>query len=405
MAAPPKEDDYGFATKAVHCSQSPSQWNSRAIVPPITLSDTFEQEVPDAPQEFDYSRMNNPTRQILENVIAALEGAKYCVAVGSGQAAINMVGNAFLTPGDHVVCTQDAYSGTVLYLSDILIPKGIEVDFIDMTNVDNVLPSLKPTTKMVWIETPSNPALKITDIKAVTDVVTTYAQGKEMNILCVADNTFATPYCQLPLTLGVDIIVHSVSKYMAGHFDGIIGAVVTNDVVLHEKLKYYQSYGGAIPSPFNCYMATRGIKTLPLRMNKMMENAKAIALYLQKQAEVDFVCYPGLESDPGHEIAAKQMIGGYSGMVAFCLLGGHSHASDFLTSLKLFKVAISLGGVNSVAEISAVMSKKRVSKKLKEQANLTETLIRLSIGIETLEDLIFDLEQAFAAIRKTKTKT
>ncbi|XP_065836136.1 cystathionine gamma-lyase-like isoform X2 [Oscarella lobularis] len=399
MAAPPKEDDYGFATKAVHCSQSPSQWNSRAIVPPITLSDTFEQDVPDVPQEFEYSRMNNPTRLILENVIAALEGAKFCVALGSGQAAINIVGNAFLTPGDHVVCTQDAYSGTVLYLSDILIPKGIQVDFIDMTNVDNVLPSLKPTTKMVWIETPSNPALKITDIKAVTDVVTAYAQSKGINILCVADNTFATPYCQLPLTLGVDIIVHSVSKYMAGHFDGIIGAVVVDDVALHEKLKYYQSYGGAIPSPFNCYMATRGIKTLPLRMDKQMSNAQAIALYLQKQPEVDFVSYPG------HDIAKKQMTGGYSGMVAFALFGGHSDASDFLMHLKLFKVAISLGGVNSLVEISAVMSKRRVSKKLKEQANLTETLIRLSLGIETQQDLINDLEQAFGAIREAKNKS
>ncbi|SHE85465.1 cystathionine gamma-lyase [Marinitoga hydrogenitolerans DSM 16785] len=381
-----------FATKSIHIGEVPFENQHGDAIYPIHLSTTFAKtNLDDVEKGYVYSRSGNPTRDSLENKLASLENAKYGLAFSSGLAAETTIILSLLNKGDHILAFDDLYGGTKRLFTNVLKRFGIEVSYVDFRNIELIERSIKKNTKIIWIETPTNPLLKIADIKKIADI------SKTNNIISVVDNTFASPYFQNPLDLGANIVVHSITKYINGHSDVIGGALMLNDDNLYDKLKYHQNSVGSILSPFNSWLVMRGIKTLALRMERHEKNAFTISKYLETHPSVLKVYYPGLKSHPQHELAAKQMRG-FGGMLSFEIKGGLDEARKFVENLSLFSLAESLGGVESLIEIPALMTHSSIPKEERIKTGITDSLIRVSIGIEDVEDLITDLEKGFKAV-------
>lgn len=376
-----------FNTKAIHAGQEPEE-TTGAVMPPIFQTSTYVQEAPNVNKGYDYARVGNPTRTALEKLIAGLENAEECACFASGCAAMD----AFIKmyrPGDHIIASDDLYGGTYRMFTKVFQPFGIDFTFVNMTDIDNVKDAVTEKTKLIWIETPTNPLLRIVDIEQLT------AFAKNENITTLVDNTFASPYLQLPLELGADAVLHSTTKYLGGHSDIIGGAVATSDSNIMEQLRFQVKTTGAVPGPMDCYLTLRGIKTLHVRMQRAVENAKAIADFLDGHEKVGSVLYPGLESHPQHDIAQKQM-DDFGAMVSFTLRDDDVEtAKKCMSNTHLFALAESLGGVESLINHPASMTHGSIPKEVREAAGLKDSLIRLSVGIEDADDLIDDLEQAF----------
>ena len=381
---------YALDTLAIHAGYEPDPV-SGAVMPPIVLSTTFAQEGPGKHKGFEYGRSGNPTRNALEGCLAALEGASHGLAYSSGCGATTNVLH-LLGPGDHVVCGDDVYGGTFRIFDRIMKPFGITASFVDMRDLNRVKAAFTPKTKMVWMETPSNPMLKVFDVAGVAELA--HAHGAPL----VVDNTFATPVLQRPLDLGASIVVHSTTKYLNGHSDAVGGAVMVRDDGLAERLRYLQNAIGAVPSPFDCYLVLRGLKTLPVRVRQHVASARVVAERLERHPQVERVIYPGLASHPGHAIAEKQMKGP-GGMISFDLKGSLHQASEFLRALRVFACAESLGGVESLAEHPAIMTHASIPAENRRALGIADGLIRLSVGLEDVDDLWGDLERGFAAAR------
>ncbi|XP_059050857.1 cystathionine gamma-lyase [Achroia grisella] len=384
------KDKAGYATTAIHAGQDPEKWKSAAVVPPIVTSTTYKQPAPAEHLGFEYGRSGNPSRNTLEECLAALEGGKYGVTFASGLGATTTV-VALLSKGDHIVCSDDLYGGTNRLFRNVVARQGIETTFTDFTNIESIEKAIQENTKMVWIETPTNPLLKVVDIAAVTAVV-----KKRGNIIVVVDNTFLTSYLQRPLDFGADIVMYSLTKYMNGHSDVIMGAAILKDPVIEEKLRFLQNAMGVVPSPFDCYLVNRSLKTLALRMERHRTSSYLIAKWLEQHPNVIQVLHPGLASHPQYEISKRQT-GGHSGVFSFKHSGGLEESRKFLSSLKVFILAESLGGYESLAELPSVMTHASVPAQQRLELGITDSLIRLSVGLEDATDLIDDLDQAFKA--------
>lgn len=378
-----------FETKAIHAGQKPDP-STGAIMTPITLATTYVQESPGVHKGYDYSRADNPTREAYEKCLASLENAKYGLAFTSGCATTTTL-LLMLKAGDHVICSDDVYGGTFRLFDKVLKDLGLTFTYVDLTKLDALRAAITPKTKMIWIETPTNPLLKVIDIQKVTEVT------NAKSIVSVVDNTFMSPYFQNPLDLGASIVYHSTTKYVGGHSDVIGGAIATNSLEIFEKMKFLQKSVGATPSPFDCYLAMRSLKTLAVRMQAHEKNALAIAKYLEEHPKVEKVIYPGLASHPQHEIAKKQMHG-FGGMMSIVLKGDLNSAKKFLENVRIFALAESLGGVESLIEHPAIMTHASVPAENRKALGILDTLIRLSVGIENQDDLIEDLKQALAKI-------
>lgn len=375
-----------FGTTAIHGGLEPDSATG-AIMTPIYQTSTFAQSEPTVHKGFDYSRAGNPTRSALERNLAALEGGKHCAAFSSGMGAIDAVVK-LLNAGDHVLAGNDLYGGTYRLFEQVFQQFGLSFTFVDMSKKENVRLAIRPDTRMIWIETPTNPLLGIVDIKAVT------ALARKAEALSVVDNTFATPYLQRPLSLGADIVVHSATKYIGGHSDVILGAAITNDDELADRLHFIQKSSGAVPGPFDCFLALRGTKTLHLRMERHCQNAKKIAEFLAAHPKVRHVNYPGFKFHPNHHIAERQM-NGYGGMVSFTLKSNDIKVAKRLTTYpRIFTLAESLGGVESLIEHPASMTHSSLPREVRIKSGLEDTLIRLSVGVEDADDLVDDLKQA-----------
>lgn len=375
----------GISTKAVHAGQEPDP-SFGDVIPPLHLSSTFAQSSPGEHKGFDYSRAGNPTRQRYETSLAALENGSYAFAFASGMAAIDAVIRT-LSPGDQVICSDDVYGGTFRLFDRILRNQNIEFRFADLTDHSKLEQTIGAKTKFIWLETPSNPLLKVVDIRHLCDI------AKSRSIRVAVDNTFATPVFQRPLELGADIVMHSVTKYLNGHSDVIGGAVITNDSDLAEEIGFLQFAAGAVQAPFDCYLAHRGIKTLAVRMQQHQANAMKIAEHLEGHPKVEKVLYPGLASHPQHALASQQM-DGYSGILTFFVKGKLDDAKRVLKKTRLFTLAESLGGVESLIEHPAIMTHASLPAAVRKELGIKDTLIRLSAGIEDTEDLIEDIDQA-----------
>lgn len=376
-----------FNTKTIHAGQKPEE-TSGAVMPPIFQTSTYAQEAPNKHKGYDYARVGNPTRTALEKMIAGLEGADEAACFSSGVAAMDALMKMF-RPGDHVVTTNDLYGGSYRLFTKVFEPYGIDFTFVDMTDLNKVKSAITDQTKLIWIETPTNPLLRVVDINALS------ALAKENDILTVVDNTFASPYLQRPLELGADAVLHSATKYLAGHSDVIHGAVASSNSEIMENLRFQTKTSGAVPGPMDCYLTLRGIKTLSVRVQRSVDNAKMIAEYLDSHSKVGSVNYPGLSSHPQHELAAKQM-DDFGAMLSFTLKDDSIEAAvDFMSNTKFFTLAESLGGVESLISHPASMTHGSIPKDVREKAGLQDSLIRISVGIEDAEDLISDLKQAF----------
>lgn len=389
-----------FATDAIHVGNEPNlrDGGSGDVVIPIHLSTTFARKKVNAPTAgYEYSRSGNPTRQALEKNLASLENGKFGFAFSSGLSAITNI-LLLLQKGDHVLSIDDVYGGTRRLFTRVFEKFGIEFSFVDFVRGEDIQNHFKNNTKMIWLESPTNPLMKIVDIASVTSF------ARKKRILTVVDNTFASPYFQKPLDLGADIVLHSLTKYIGGHSDVVGGAVVVNDQNLAKQIGFLQNAVGGILSPFDSYSALRGTKTLALRMQKHEENTKKIVSFLGKHKKVKKIYYPGLATHPGHKIAKKQMTG-FGGMFSFELKGDLKDAIKFLESLKLIALAESLGAVESLAEHPASMTHSSVPKEDREKIGISDTLIRISVGIEDPEDLIADLSQALDLVNKQTTTT
>lgn len=377
-----------FETLAVHAGQPPDP-RTGAVMVPVVLSSTFAQEGPGRHKGWEYSRSGNPTRDALEACYAALEGARHGFAFGSGLAATDAVLH-LLQAGDHVLASDDVYGGTFRILDQVHRRHGIGFDQVDMTDLGAVERAFRPTTRLVWIESPTNPLLKIADVAAIARM------ARSRGALSVVDNTFATPWFQRPLALGADVVLHSATKYLNGHSDVVAGAVMTDVERVAERLRFVQNAAGAVPSPMDCYLVLRGLKTLPLRMARHAESALRIARWLEDHPQVERVHYPGLASHPQHELAARQMTG-FGGMLSFVIRGGLPAARAFLEAVRLFACAESLGGVESLVEHPALMTHASIPAPQRAALGISDGLIRVSVGIEHVEDLLADLERGFAA--------
>ncbi len=382
-----------FDTKLIHIGEEPNfrEGGSGDVVIPIHLSSTFARKEVDKPTAgYEYSRTANPTRDALEKRLASIEDAKFALAFSSGMAAEATVLFTLVSSGQHIVAFDDLYGGTRRLFESVLRRNyGVDISYVDMRDAEAVEQSITERTALVWAETPTNPLMKLCDIKQISNIC------RKRGVLLVVDNTFMTPCFQKPLNLGADIVVHSTTKYLNGHSDSVGGAVMLSDAEVYEKLKFNQNAIGAILSPFDSYLVLRGIKTLAVRMKKHEENALQIAQFLQEHPSVRRVYYPGLKSHPQYELAERQMEG-FGGMLSFEIDGGLQHAKSFLSRLKIFSLAESLGGVESLIEHPALMTHASIPQKEREQIGITDSLIRISVGIEDVEDLIFDLEQALA---------
>ncbi|WGS65594.1 trans-sulfuration enzyme family protein [Marinitoga aeolica] len=383
-----------FTTKSIHVGENPKDVEYGDAIYPIHLSTTFAKQSLDEVEEgYVYSRSGNPTRNSLEKKLATLENAKYGLAFSSGLAAETTVILSLLKQGEHIIAFDDLYGGTRRLFSKVLNHFGIEVSYVDFREIENIKKAIKSNTKMIWIETPTNPLLKLADIKEISIL------SKEKNLIVVVDNTFASPYFQNPLDLGADIVLHSITKYINGHSDVVGGAVMLNSDLLYEKIKFHQNSIGAILSPFNSWLVMRGIKTLSIRMERHAKNASIIAEYLENHPYVEKVYYPGLESHPQHMLAKKQMRG-FGGMLSFEIKGDLESAKKFVEKLTIFSLAESLGGVESLIEIPSLMTHSAVSVEERKKTGIKDSLIRVSVGIEEVEDLIEDFEKGFKAVKE-----
>lgn len=373
-------------TKVIHAGLEHDS-STGAVMTPIYQTTTFKQERPGIHKGFEYSRTQNPTRAALESNIAALENAKYGLCFSSGMSAIDAIART-LNPGDEVVASNDVYGGTYRLFTKIYEGYGIKTHFVDFDNYQEIQDHINDNTKLIWLETPTNPLIHIIDIEKITEL------KKGRDLIVAVDNTFATPYLQRPMEFGADIVVHSLTKYMGGHSDTVMGALALNDDALAEKLYFIQNSAGAVPGPMDSFLVLRGIKTLHIRMDRHSENALKIANYLQTNEAVSDVYYPGLESHPNHQVAKKQMKA-YGGMLSFRLADADYQSSvDFISKLSLFTLAESLGGVESLIGHPASMTHAAMPKESREARGVSDTLIRMSVGIESAEDLIEDLKQA-----------
>jgi cystathionine gamma-synthase len=381
------ETALGFETRAIHAGQPPDP-GTGAVVVPISLATTFAQAAVGEHRGWEYSRSANPTRAVLETALADLEEAAHGLAFASGLAAEDAVLHC-LAPGDHVILGSDAYGGTRRLVEQVWGPLGVDMSAADMADRDAVRSAWRRSTRMLWLETPSNPLLAIADIASLAELV--HDRGARL----VVDNTFATPYLQTPLALGADIVVHSTTKYLGGHSDVVGGFVATSDAALAERIRFFQNAAGAVPSPFDCYLVLRGLKTLAVRMERHCANAAAVAGMLAAHPAVRSVAYPGLASHPGHEVASRQMRG-FGGMVSFALAGGESAALQVARSTGLFTLAESLGAVESLIEHPHRMTHSSVAG---SPSAVDPGLLRLSVGLETVGDLLADLQQALDPLR------
>lgn len=379
-----------FNTKTIHGNQEHDP-STGAVMPPIYQTSTYAQTSPGVHKGYEYSRTANPTRTAVENAFASIENGKFGLAFGSGLAAIDCVVK-LLSPGDEVISTNDLYGGSYRIFTKIFENYGIKFHFIGMENADNIEHYISEKTKLIWVETPTNPMMNIIDIAAVSTV------AKKHQILLAVDNTFATPYLQNPLDLGADIVMHSATKYLGGHSDVVMGALMVNDKSLADKLYFIQNACGAVCGPMDSFLVLRGIKTLHVRMQRHCENGKAVAEYLANHPKIEKVYWPGFESHPNHEIAKKQMKD-FSGMVSFVTKGNNiKDAFKILENLKLFTLAESLGGVESLSGHPASMTHASIPKAEREKTGVVDSLIRLSVGIEDIEDLLADLDQALSLV-------
>jgi cystathionine gamma-lyase len=382
-------------TLCIHAGQSPDP-TTGAIMTPVYLTSTYAQASPGVHKGFEYSRTQNPTRFALQDCLAALEGGRHGLAFASGLAATDALLH-LLDAGDHLVASDDVYGGTFRLFDKVFRRLGIELTQVDMTDPRNVERALRPRTRLVWIESPTNPMLKLVDLAAVAGICRAHGA------LSVVDNTFATPCFQRPLSLGIDAVAHSTTKYLNGHSDVIGGAVVVNDDGLAERIRFLQNAVGGVPSPMDSFLVLRGLKTLHVRMARHAENALALARYLETHPQVERVTYPGLPSHPQHALARSQMMG-FGGMLTFVIRGGLPAARAFLEAVKVFACAESLGGVESLIEHPAIMTHASVPKAAREALGIADGFIRVSAGIEAVEDLVEDLERGFAAAAKESAR-
>lgn len=374
----------GLATKAIHAGYRPDPATG-AVNAPIYASSTFAQDgVGELRGGFEYARTGNPTRAALEASLAAVEGGAYGRAFGSGMAAVDCALRAMLRPGDHVIIPTDAYGGTFRLIDKVFTQWGVRYTPVALSDVDAVRAAITPQTRLIWVETPTNPLLSIADIAALAEI------GKESSVKVLVDNTFASPALQQPLTLGADVVLHSTTKYIGGHSDVVGGALITDDAELDQAFAFLQNGAGAVPGPFDAYLTMRGLKTLVLRMQRHGENASAVAEFLAGHPAVSTVLYPGLPSHPGHDVAARQMLG-FGGMVSVRMRGGRQAARDLCARTEVFILAESLGGVESLIEHPSAMTHASTAG---SQLEVPDDLVRLSVGIEDVADLLADLDQA-----------
>ncbi|MBX7115613.1 MAG: cystathionine gamma-synthase [Myxococcaceae bacterium] len=377
-----------FDTLAIHAGQAPDP-STGAIMTPVYLTSTYVQDGPGGHKGYEYSRTKNPTRAALESCLAALEGAKFGAAFASGCAASDMLMH-MLSAGDHVLCSDDVYGGTFRLFDKVFARQGLTFSFIDMSKPENLEKAITPKTKMIWVETPTNPMLKLVDLARAAEV------AKKHSLISVCDNTFMTPYFQRPLDLGFDVVTHSTTKYLNGHSDTVGGFVCTSNKDIADRMYFLQNAVGGVPSPFDSFLVLRGVKTLHVRMQRHAENAAKIAEFLSAHPKASNVVWPGLTTHPQHALAKKQM-SGFGGMMTFEIKGGLEAARKFLQTVKVFACAESLGGVESLIEHPAIMTHASIPKENRVKLGISDGLIRLSCGIEDAGDLVDDLKQAFAA--------
>jgi cystathionine gamma-lyase len=379
----------GFDTRAIHAGQEPEP-TTGAIMTPIFQTSTYVQSSPGVHTGYEYSRTQNPTRHALEDCLASLEGGEYGVAFASGCAATSTIMHT-LKAGDHIVCGDDVYGGTYRVFTRVFAEMGLDYTFVDTTDLEALEAAFTPETKMLWLESPTNPLLKITDIRKACEI------AHDKGAIAVVDNTFMSPYFQQPLSLGADMVVHSTTKFINGHSDVVGGVAITNDAEIAKKLHFLQNSMGAVPAPMDCWLTLRGVKTLGVRMRQHAANAVEIASWLEAHEKVERVVFPGLESHPQYAIAQEQM-NGPGGMITFFLKGGLEASRVMLESVRVFALAESLGGVESLIEHPAIMTHASVPPEVRAELGISDGLIRLSVGIEDLDDLMADLEQALDAI-------
>ena len=382
-------DRFGFETRAIHAGQEADP-STGAIVTPLYLTSTFVQTAPGQHRGYDYSRSGNPTRNAYEVCLANLESGRHAFATASGCAGTTLIVQ-LLSAGDHVVACDDMYGGTPRLFDQVFARLGIQFTYVDLTNPAALGSALRPNTKLVWIETPSNPLMKLIDIAAIAKA------GHAAGALLAVDNTYASPYFQRPLELGADLVLHSTTKYVNGHSDLVGGAVVTNDDALAQRLKFIANAAGAIQSTFDAFMCLRSVKTLAVRMRAHEQNAFAVARFLEAHPKVERVAYPGLPSHPQHALAKRQMRG-FGGMLALYVKGGVAEATRLLSNVRVFSLAESLGGVESLIEHPAIMTHASVPPARRAAIGITDNLIRVSVGIEAEQDLIADLDRALGAV-------
>ena len=373
-----------FETRAIHAGQDPDP-TTGAVIPPIYQTSTYVQEAVGVHKGFEYSRTDNPTRSALHEVVASLEGGAWALAYASGLAASQNL-TYLVGPGDHILLSDDAYGGTYRLIAKVVSRYGVDFSLVDMADLDAVRAAIRPQTRLVWVETPTNPYLKIVDIRGVADLL------RDHPAKLVVDNTFASPYLQQPLRHGADFVLHSTTKYLGGHSDVVGGVLVGNDLEAHQSLKFHQNAAGAVPGPMDCWLTLRGIKTLPVRMDRHSANARAVAEMLSGHEAVEQVFWPGLASHPGHAVAARQMRD-FSGMVSFTVRGGLETAAAVAAGTKVFALAESLGGVESLIEHPGQMTHLSVAG---TGAEVADNLVRLSVGLEHADDLVADLKQALS---------
>jgi cystathionine gamma-lyase len=379
-----------FNTKTIHAGQHAEE-TSGAVMPPVFQTSTYAQTSPGVNKGHEYARVTNPTREALEKLLAGLEEATDCAAYASGMAAMDTM-MKMLRPGDEVISTHDLYGGSYRLFTQVYAPFGIKFHFVNLSDISEVESVVNKHTKMIWIESPTNPLLSIVDIHSVSEF------AKKRNIISVVDNTFASPYLQRPLTLGADVVVHSTTKYLGGHSDVIGGAICTSHPAVIENMRFQTKASGAVPGPMDCYLTLRGIKTLAVRMQRACENANTIAQYLRNHPKVSKVNFPGFEDHPGHEIAKKQM-DDFGAMVSFSMVNDSVGAAHkFMSNTHVFTLAESLGGVESLISHPVSMTHGSIPKEVRLKSGLNDSLIRLSVGIEDIDDLIEDLESAFRTI-------
>jgi cystathionine gamma-lyase len=380
---------HGFGTRAIHAGQQPDP-TTGAVMTPVYLTSTYAQQAPGEHKGFEYSRSQNPTRFALEGCIAALEGGLHGLAFASGSAATDCVIH-MLKAGDRVVCMDDVYGGTQRQFRRVWSHHGLAFDFVDLSDLDTARSAIRQGVKLVWIESPTNPMMKLVDIAAVAEM------ARKVGAMVVVDNTFMTPYFQRPLSLGADVVMHSTTKFLNGHSDVVGGALVTSDEQIFDRLKFLQNAVGGVQGPMDSFLVLRGLKTLHVRMTRHAENGQEIAAWLEKHPKIDRVVYPGLASHPQHALAKKQMTG-FGGMITAFIRGDLEVSRRMLSACRLFALAESLGGVESLIEHPAIMTHASVPAEKRAELGISDTLIRLSVGIEDVEDLKADLHEALAAM-------